>query len=264
VLGACLVLILVPLFHILGYLTLAGIGNLSPAFFTHLPGQTPPGLGNALLGSALMVGLATAGAVPLGILAALFLAEYRTHRAAPVVRFVGELLAGVPSVVLGVFAYALLVVPFGFSAWAGAFALGVMMLPVVMRASEESLKLVPPALRNASYALGASHWQTVARVIVPASLPAIITGVFLAVARIAGETAPLLFTAYNSLWWPEAPGERTPFLTYYIYYYALSDTPSEQRLAWAGAVVLLAFVMVLNVGIRSLTGRRVVQASRAE
>ena len=123
-----------------------GVGNLSLAFFTNLPNEKPPGLGNALLGSALMVSLATLAAVPLGILAALYLTEYRRSPAAPLVRFVGELLGGVPSIVLGVFAYALLVVPFGFSAWAGSFALGVMMIPVVMRASEESLKLVPMQL----------------------------------------------------------------------------------------------------------------------
>ena len=138
------------------------------------------------------------------------------------------------------------------------------MIPIVMRASEESLKLVPTSLRDASYALGASHWQTVVRVIVPASLPAIITGVFLAIARIAGETAPLLFTAYNSNFWPKGPGQRTPFLTYYIYFYSLSDDPSEQHLAWAAAVVLLAFVMVLNIGIRLLAGQRAILASRAD
>jgi phosphate transport system permease protein len=264
VLGSCMVIVLIPLFHILAYVTLAGIGNLSLTVFTNARGDNPPGLGHAMLGTTIMVSLATLGAVPLGILAALYLTEYRRSRISPVVRFIGELLGGVPSVILGVFAYTLLVVPFGYSAWAGAFALGVMMIPVVMRASEEALKLVPATLRNASYALGASHWQTVVRVIVPASLPAIITGVFLAIARIAGETAPLLFTAYSSLWWPESLNDRTPFLTYYIYNGALSDDPVEQRLAWAGAVVLLAFVMLLNVGIRLLAGQRAVQASRAD
>jgi phosphate transport system permease protein len=264
VLGVCLVLILLPLFHILGYITWKGARNLNLAFFTNLPGEQPPGLGNALLGSAIMVWLATLAAVPIGLLAALYLTEYRRGPVAPLVRFVGELLGGVPSIVLGVFAYALLVVPFGFSAWAGAFALAVMMIPIMMRTSEEALKLVPTSLRNASYALGASHWQTVARVIVPASLPAILTGVLLAIARIAGETAPLLFTAYNSNLWPSSPNERTPFLTYYIYTGALGDDPSYERLAWAGAVVLLGFVMLVNVGIRALAGQRVVQASQAE
>jgi phosphate transport system permease protein len=265
VLGACLVLTLVPLFHIFGYITLRGFSSVNVAFFTQQPVDEPPGLGPALLGSTIMVALATVGAVPIGLLGALYLTEYRRSRLAPVVRFIGELLGGVPSVVVGIFAYALLVAPFGFSAWAGAFALGVLMIPIVMRAAEEALNLVPVSLRNASFALGASHAQTVIRVIVPSALPAIITGIFLAIARIAGETAPLLFTAYNSSFWPRSLNQRTPFLTYYIYYYSLDSTNAEeQRQAWAGALVLLALVMVLNVGIRFLTGRRVVSASRAD
>ena len=175
------------------------------------------------------------------------------------------MLGGVPSIVIGLFVYAVLVVPFQeYSAWAGAFALGVMMVPIVLRTSEESLKLVPAALRNASYALGASRWQTVVRVILPSALPAIVTGVFLSIARIAGETAPLLFTAGNSKFWMRGLNQDTPFLTYYIYTYSLDPDPSRQQLAWSAALVLLAFVMALNIGIRLLSGARVVSASRAE
>lgn len=264
VLGACLVLTLGPLFPILGYITYRGVRSVNLDFFTNLPIDTPPGLGQALLGSAMLVGLASLFAMPVGILAAIFLAEYRSSRLVAPVRLAGELLGGVPSIIIGIFGYALLVVPMGFSGWAGAFALGVMMIPVVMRASEESLKLVPQSLRNASYALGASNWQTALRVVVPAALPAIITGVFLAIARIAGETAPLLLTAYNSNFWPSGPSERTPFLTYYIYTYSLSDDPQQQRLAWAAALVLLVLVMALNMAIRLLTGRRMVLAGRAD
>jgi phosphate transport system permease protein len=264
VLGACLLITLVPLFHIFGYITYRGFRSVDWAFFTHLPGDEVPGLGNALLGTAIMVAMATVAAVPVGLLAALYLTEYRTSRLVPVVRFVCELLGGVPSVIVGIFAYALLVRPFDFSAWAGALSLMVIMIPIVVRASEEALKLVPISLRQASYALGASHAQTVVRVIVPSALPAIITGVFLAIARIAGETAPLLFTAYNSNFWPRSLNNRMPNLTYYIYNYSLSDSAEEQRQAWAGALVLLALVMLLNVGIRLLTGKRVVQATRAD
>lgn len=266
VLGTCLVLILVPLFHILSYVTVAGFSYIHVTFFTNLPGDEPPGLGNALVGSLEIAALATAWAVPIGVLAALFLTEYRRNRLAPAVRFVGEVLGGVPSVILGVFAYVWIVLPMkDFSAWAGAFALGVMMIPIIMRAAEEALKLVPSTLRTASYALGASHWQTVVRVIVPSALPAIITSIFLGVARVIGETAPLLFTAGNSQLWPQSPSARTPFLTYYIYTGALGEGGDEGvRLAWAGAVVLLIFVMALNVGVRSLTGRRVVAAARAD
>jgi phosphate transport system permease protein len=264
-LGGCLVLTLIPLFHIFGYITFRGLGSVNLAFFTHLPQDEVPGLGQALLGSAIMVAMATAGAVPLGILAALFLTEFRTSRFAPVVRFVGELLTGVPSVIVGIFAYALIVMPLGFSAYAGAFALAVIMVPIVMRSAEEALKLVPTALRHGSYALGASHAQTVSRVLVPTALPTIITGVCLAIARIAGETAPLLFTAGNSNYWPtKGLGKPMPFLTYYIYYYALSEDEQEKQLAWAGALVLLLLVMVLNVGIRAATGKRVLSATRAD
>lgn len=264
VLGVCLLTTVGPLFLILGYLAVRGVRSLNLAFFTNLPIDIPPGLGNALVGTGMLVGLATLFAVPLGILAAIYLNEYRTSRLAPVVRFVGELLGGVPSIIIGIFGYALLVMPFGFSGWAGAFALGIMMIPIVMRSSEESLKLVPKSLRNASYALGASTWQTVLRVLVPAALPAIVTGVFLAIARIAGETAPLLLTAYNSSFWPRTPSDRTPFLTYYIFTYSRSEWPEKQQLAWSAALVLLTVVMALNVGIRFLTGKRVVLASHAE
>jgi phosphate transport system permease protein len=265
VLFLCLVLILLPLFHILGYILIAGAGRLNLAFFTNLPFEHPPGLGHSLIGTAVMVGIAAVGAVPIGILAALYLTEFPRSRINPTVRFVGELLGGVPSIVIGVFAYALLVAPFHEpSAWSGAFALGVMMVPIVMRASEESLKLAPPALRNGSYALGASRYQTVARVILPSALPAIVTAIFLAVARIAGETAPLLFTAYSSKFWMNGLDKPTPFLTYYIYTYSLDSDPARQQLAWSGALVLLAFVMVLNIGIRLAAGARVVSASRAD
>jgi phosphate transport system permease protein len=268
VLRACFVVTLVPLFLILGFITYRGLTALDWDFFTKLPappGEPGGGLAHALGGSALLVVLATVVAVPLGILAAIYLSEYRGSRLAPVVRFVGELLGGVPSIILGIFAYAVLVGPSrSFSAWAGALALAVMMIPIVLRATEESLRLVPQALRNASHALGASQWQTVARVVVPAALPAVITGIFLAMARIAGETAPLLLTAYGSNFWPRSPNDRTPFLAKYIFDYSRSGYPDWERQAWAAALVLLAVVMFLNVGIRFVTGARVVSATRAD
>jgi phosphate transport system permease protein len=264
VLAGCFLLSVGCLFLLIGYILVRGLNSLNLAFFTHLPIETPPGLGHALLGSGLLVGLATLWAVPVGILGAIYVAEYPRGRLVPVVRFVAELLSGVPSVILGIFGYTLIVRPFGFSGYAGAFALGVMMVPIVLRSGEEALKLVPVSLRNASYALGASTWQTISRVVVPAALPAIVTGIFLALARIAGETAPLLLTAYNSNFWPRSPAERTPFLTYYIYYYSRSDDPQQQQLAWAAAVVLLVLVLLLSLGIRCTTGRRQVLAGQAD
>ncbi len=276
VLGLCLVVTCTPLFLILGFILYQGAGALNVDFFTQLPrpmGESGGGLANALAGSLMLVTLATAFALPLGLLAAVFLAEYRSHRLGPVVRFFGELLGGVPSIVIGTFVYTLVhlfirwkLLPPGeqFSGWAGAFALGCMMIPTVLRSSEEALKLVPQTLRNASHALGAHYWQTVLRVSLPAALPAVITGTFLGIARIAGETAPLLMTAFGNDKWAFSPGDKTAFLPLYIYTYSMSPDDNQVRLAWAAAFVLLAFVMLLNVGVRLLTGKRVVLASRAE
>jgi phosphate transport system permease protein len=276
VLGVCLVLTCVPLFLIVGYITYRGVGALNWAFFTELPvprDEAGGGLANALVGSGMIVGLATLFAVPTGLLAAIYLAEFRQTRFGTTVRFFGELLNGVPSIVVGIFVYALvqwfiragyLGPSHQFSGWAGAFALFCMMLPIVMRSAEEALKLVPQTLRNASHALGAHHWQTVLRVSVPAALPAIITGAFLAIARIAGETAPLLMTAFGNDKFSSGPSDKTAFLPLYIYTYSRSGYPPFEDKAWAAALVLLAFVMLLNIGIRILTGKRVVLASQAD
>ncbi len=300
VLAGGFVLTVVPLFLILGYITARGVTALDETLFTHRGRQAMTaqqfeqykawqrgeaeyptneigrpikrgGLGHAMLGSLMIVGLATALAVPVGLMGAIYLSEARRSRTAHAIRFVTELLGGVPSIVIGIFAYAVLVYPFwlpgerwGFSGWAGAFALAVMMIPIVVRSAEESMKLVPDALRHASYALGANRMQTTLRVIVPASLPAVVTGLFLAVGRIAGETAPLLLTAGNSDYWPASPSEQTPFLPGYIYNYSRSPYADWQEQAWGGTLVLLAFVMLVNVGIRLLAGKRVVAASHGD
>jgi phosphate transport system permease protein len=201
------------------------------------------------------------------------LSEYRNNPLARPVRFVAEMLGGVPSIVIGVFAFALLVYPFwlktgqagwGYSAWAGAFALGVMMLPVVIRSAEESMRLVPNSLREASYALGASRRQTVLKVVMPAALPAIITGVLLAVGRIAGETAPLILTAGGSQYLSRSLSDKTSALPYYVYEFATKPDEQLKNLAWAGAFVLVVIVLMLNVGTRLITGKRVVAAARAD
>jgi phosphate transport system permease protein len=273
VLAGCQGLTIVPLFLIIGYIVFRGAPEVDQNLFLHRPvpqGESGGGLGHAMLGSLYMVAIASVLAVPVGILAAVFLSEYRTHPLTRPVRFFTELLGGVPSIVIGIFAYSVVIYPpwashsHGFSAWAGIFALGVMMLPVVVRATEEAIKLVPGSLRQASYALGATRAQTVLRVIIPAALPAIITGVLLAVGRITGETAPLLLTARDSKFWPGALTEKMASLPYYIYDYSKSAYAEEQRLAWGGAFVLLAFVMLLNVGIRLLAGKRLVSAARAD
>jgi phosphate transport system permease protein len=269
VLGLCLTVTMVPLILILGYLLIRGSAALDWNFFVKLPkpvGETGGGIANALYGSALMVGLATALSVPVGLLAAIYLAEYRSDRLGPVVRFIGELLGSVPSIVIGIFGYYLVVKPVTghFSGLAGGFALGVMMVPIVMRASEEALKLVPPSLRQASYALGASQWQTILRVTVPAAKSAIITVVFLAIARVAGETAPLLLTASTNAYWPRSVNDFTPSLPVYIFNYAISPYEDWRRQAWAAAFVLLVVIMLLNFGTRVLTGKRTILASHAD
>jgi phosphate transport system permease protein len=257
---------------ILGYLVFQGVTALNLDFFLNLPkgpGEPGGGMANALVGSAILVGVATLIAVPIGLLAAVYLTEYRDRFLAPTVRFIGELLGGVPSIVIGIFAYSLIV---GFSqqifgrrtlyGWSGAFALAVMMVPIVMRASEEALKLVPQSLRHASLALGARNWQTIFRVTIPAALPAIITAVFLAIARIVGETAPLLLTAGSNRFWPGSLNEYFPSLPVFIYNYSSSADGEWQRQAWAAAFVLLTLVMLLNFGIRFMTGKRAALAGR--
>lgn len=262
----CLVVTLTPLFLILGHLMYHGASALNWDFFLRLPapvGEPGGGLANALYGSALLVGLATAGAAPVGLLAAIHLAEDRGGRLAATARFVAELLSGVPSVVVGIFAYTVVVMPLGqFSGWAGACALAVLMLPTVLLASEEALRMVPGSLREAAYALGANRCQTVLRVTVPAALPAILTSVFLAVARVSGETAPLLLTAAGNQFWPTSPGDFTPSLPVYIFNYAVSPYPEWHRQAWAAALVLVGVVLLLNFGSRMLTGRGRAAAGR--
>ncbi len=268
-LGVCLTVTIVPLFLIVGYLIYRGGSSLDWDFFTKLPapvGQPGGGMVNAFYGSFLMVGLATLLSVPIGVLAAIYLAEFRSGRLGSAVRFVAEMLGSVPSIVIGIFGYYAVVKPITgkFSGLAGGFALGVMMIPIVLRTTEEALKLVPKSLRDASCALGASHAQTVLRVSVPAALSAIITGIFLSIARVAGETAPLILTASSNSFWPRSLNDYTPSLPVFIFNYAISPYEDWHRQAWAAAFVLMMFIMVLNVGVRLLTGKRVLDASRAD
>jgi len=273
VLAACQLVTVTPLFLILGFITYRGAGEVTGSFFTNLPNDEPPGLAHALVGSVTLVGLASVFAVPVGLFAAVMLSEFRNHRLVPTLRFVTELLGGVPSIVIGVFGYAVLVYPFwlsagergwGYSAWAGVFALGVMMLPVVVRSAEEAMRLVPNGIREASYALGATRRQTVMRVVIPAALPAIITGVLLAVGRIAGETAPLILTARGSQYFARSLSDPTPSLPYYVYDFATKPDEVRKNLAWAGAFVLIVVVFLLNTSVRLLSGKRVVAAARGD
>ena len=256
--GAVL-LTLVPLALVLFYVLKQGITSLNWAFFTHMPG--PPGepgggMANGIIGSLIVTGIGALFAIPIGVTAGVYASEYRGTRLAGAARFAADTLNGVPSIVVGVFAYGIAVLPFHhFSGFAGGFALGVMMLPLVMRTTEELLLLVPNTLREGALALGATRARAVLTVVLPAALPGILTGILLALARVAGETAPLLFTALNNAYFSTDPRQPISTLTVQVYTYATSPYPDWHRQAWAGALVLVAMVLTCSVLARFATAR---------
>jgi len=238
-----------------GYLVWIGASSLSWSFFAQVPTGRPDhpgGMLHAIQGTAILVALASAAGVPLGMLTGVYLSEYNRERwlVAPV-RFVCDVLAGVPSIVVGILGYELLVVPLGhYNGWAGAMALAFIMIPIVARTTEEMLRLVPNSYREASMALGATKARTILRVVIPAAKGSIVTGIMLAVARVAGETAPLLFTALGSRLLTLDPNEPFPSLTVQIFNYATGPYPEFKRLAWAGILVLIFLIFVLNMTVR--------------
>lgn len=264
VMGLCalaLVFGVAMLAWVLGTLVARGGGALSLALFTELPnppGEPGGGLAHAVLGTLLITGLAAILGVPLGIGAGVWLAEYgQASKPARLVRFVADVLMGVPSIVIGVFAYGLVVTPMGrFSGLAGGVALALLMLPIVTRTTDEMLRVVPTALREAALALGAPVWKMVVKVSMRSALPGIITGVILAIARVGGETAPLLFTALNSPYWNLDPTRPTGTLNVTMFQYAMSPYHDWQQLAWGAALVITASVLGLTVVGRALRRKR--------
>lgn len=254
------VVAIIPLGMILAYLMKQGITGLNWDFFTQLPkpvGETGGGMANAIVGSLEMVGLAAAIGVPAGVLASVFLAEFGNNRLGQAVRFAADVMSGVPSITVGLFVYAVVVVKTRqFSAWAGAIALAVLMLPIVTRTSEELLRLVPQAIREAAMGLGVPRWRATLRVVLRTALPGIATGVMLSVARVAGETAPLLFTAFGNRYWASSLSEPTASLPVQIYTYAVSPYDDWHRQAWTAALVLVMLVLLLNVSARWFLLRR--------
>lgn len=250
---------LIPVAMILFFVVGKGIGSINWAFFTNMPkpvGETGGGMANAILGSLTMVGLGAVFAVPVGIVSGIYLSEFHGTRFAAIVRFAADTLNGVPSIVIGVFVYAIFVLPVKhFSALAGSAALGVMMLPIITRNTEELLRLVPVALREGAYALGATRSRAIFTVVLPAALPGIITGVILALARTAGETAPLLFTSLNNQFWSTNVTEPMASLTVQVYTYAISPYDDWHRQAWAGALVLVSIVLACSLLARLATRR---------
>ncbi len=252
--------VLAPLVLIIGYLLAKGVTSINIDFFTQLPkpvGEPGGGMANAIVGTLVLIALACSLGLPIGIGAGVFLAEYGHSRLAPAVRFCADVLNGVPSIVIGIFAYTLMVLPWkSFSAYAGGFALAIIMLPVVARTTEEMLRLVPASLREASLALGVPAWRTTLRVIIRTARGGIITGAMLAIARVAGETAPLLFTAFGNQYWHHGLGGPISSLPVQIYTYAISPFDDWHRQAWAGALVLLTLIATTSLTVRILTRGR--------
>ena len=258
--GLCalsVIVALIPLGFILFFVVSKGIHALNLDFFTKMPvpvGETGGGMANAIVGTLMLSGLGALGAIPVGIISGIYMSEYAGSTLASVVRFAADTLNGVPSIVIGVFVYGIAVLPIKqFTMVAGGIALGIMMIPIIARSTEELLRLVPNTLREGALALGATRARAVFTVVLPAALPGIITGVVLALARIAGETAPLLFTSLNSSYWNVNPLQPTASLTVQIYAYALSPYEDWQRQAWAGALVLVAIVLICSLLARTAT-----------
>lgn len=262
--GLFTIIAIVPLLIILGYLLTKGISSLRLQVFTELP--PPPlvdggGFGNAIIGTIIMVGIGALISVPIGVMAAIYLSEFSEgSKVAQWIRFATNVLSGVPSIIIGVFAYGAVVLTFKqYSAWAGGFALSILMLPIIVRTTDEALKLVPQEVRQASRGVGANDYQTVLQVVLPAAIPAIITGVTLAVARAAGETAPLLFTALFTQFWPNWDNlfvEPTASLAVLVYNFAIVPFQNQQELAWAAAFILVLLVLITSVISRIATAQR--------
>jgi phosphate transport system permease protein len=254
---------ILPMVFILFFITSKGISVVNWSFFTQLPkpvGEIGGGISNAIIGSFMLIGISTAFSVPLGIFAGIFLSEYRKGRFIYFTRLCVETLQGIPSIVIGIIAYVWVVVPMGsFSALSGGVALGLMMLPVIVTATDETLKLIPEGLREASLALGVSYPRTILKVILPAGITGILTGILLSIARVAGETAPLLFTAFGSPFMNHNILKPINSLPLMIFNYATSPYPEWHTFAWGASFVLIVFVLGLNLFTKVVTKRWKVQ-----
>ena len=250
---------LVPLAFVFFYVLQQGFSSLNWDFFTKMPkpvGETGGGMANSIVGTLILIAIAGGIAIPVGIIAGVFLSEYPKQKLASAVRFTADVLNGVPSIVIGIFAYGLAVLPVKhFSALAGGLALSFMMIPIITRTTEELLNLVPGTLREGSLALGATRARAAFSVMVPAALPGIMTGILVALARIAGETAPLLFTAFNNRFFSTSLTQPISSLTVQVYTYAISPYEDWHRQAWAGALVLVSVVFLFSVLARVVTRR---------
>jgi phosphate transport system permease protein len=257
--AAAVILALVPLALVFFYVIRQGFSSLDWNFFTKMPrpvGETGGGMANAILGTLYLIVIASVIAIPIGLISGIHLSEYRRSRFASLVRFTADVLNGVPSIVIGIFAYGIAVLPVHrFSAIAGGVALSLMMIPIIARTTEELLNLVPGTLREGALALGATRSRAVWSVMVPAALPGIMTGILVALARIAGETAPLLFTSFNNRFFSTSLTQPIASLTVQVYTYAISPYEDWHRQAWAGALVLVSIVFLFSLLARIVTRR---------
>ncbi len=257
--GLAALAIIIPLLLIFAFLLIEGISAVNLDFFLKFPkpvGELGGGMANAIVGSLILIALAVCFGLPIGILGGVYLAESRDRRLPVVVRFLTDVLNGVPSIVIGIFAYTVLVLPLRhFSALSGGFALGIIMIPIVLRTTEELVRLVPASLREAALALGIPEWKVILRVVLPTARAGIITGVMVAVARIAGETAPLLFTAFGNRFWSTGLGQPIAALPLQIFTYAISPFDDWHRQAWAGALLLILMILAASVVARLVTAR---------
>jgi len=257
--GLSVLLALIPLALILFYVISQGVSSLSWAFFTEMPrpvGEAGGGMANSIAGTLIVVAVGALFAIPVGVVSGIYAAEYAGTRLAGSVRFAADTLNGVPSIVIGVFVYGIAVLPFRrFSALAGGLALGIMMIPLIMRTTEELLRLVPTTLKEGALALGATRGRAVFTVVLPAALPGIMTGILLALARIAGETAPLLFTSFNNRFFTTDVRQPVSTLTVQVFTYAISPYQDWHRQAWAGALVLVMIVFSCSLVARLATAR---------
>jgi phosphate transport system permease protein len=253
------VLVLAPLGAIFGYLVYKGIGSINWAFLTQTPkpvGEVGGGMANAIAGSALILGIASVVGVPIGIGAGIYLAEYGRNRFGNLIRFTADVLNGVPSIIVGIVAYGMVVLTQGhFSALAGGAALALMMIPTITRTTEEMLLLVPNAVREAAYGLGVSRWRTTLSITLRTATSGVITGVMLAFARVAGETAPLLFTAFGNQYWNWNVNQPTAALSLQIFTYAISPFDEWHRQAWAGALILIVLIVLAVSAVRFAASR---------
>ncbi|OGR84291.1 MAG: phosphate ABC transporter, permease protein PstA [Elusimicrobia bacterium RIFCSPLOWO2_01_FULL_54_10] len=258
--GVCAALTISILFFILGYLVYHGFSSLNWDFFTKLPkpvGELGGGMANAIVGTFKLLGLATLVGVPVGFLGGVYLSEYGHNKIGFMVRYAADILNGVPSIVMGIFAYTVVVLPMGhFSALAGGFALGVMMIPIAVRSTEEFLRVVPHSVREAGFALGLPEWKVISFIVIPTAAKGLITGILLDLARVAGETAPLLFTAFGNRFWANGWMEPIASLPVMIYTYAIAPYDDWHRQSWAAALVLMMLVFITSLTARILLRER--------